>query len=164
MNRRPLGLTRSLLASSLVFITVGCAASATPSAAGDPSETPSSTISLAPAGPPPGGAVDEADPREDEPAVAGIVRSIGCVEGEVQEPLPLVTIQLSCRIGTERVYVLTFETSADRDAYLGEVRGPQVVTGGWNITGPAWVVHVETEATAVRLAKQLQADATPGSD
>lgn len=115
--------------------------------------------SLAPAGPAPGGGTHEEE-GEDDPAAAAIATSVGCVETETQAHVPSVDQQLSCRRGTEHVYVMTFRSTTDRDTYL--TREPQVIPGGFNVVGQTWVVHVEAPATANTLATQLRAALRPG--
>jgi hypothetical protein len=102
----------------------------------------------------------EADDGADQPAVAGLARSAGCVELEAQAHVASVDQQYSCRRGTERAYVLTFRSTADRDSYL--TRGPQVVPGGYDVVGPTWLVHVEAAATARILGTRLGGVVRPG--
>lgn len=129
-------------------------------AAANAASVPIAPDSLAPAGPAPGGPVNEAEPGARTP-VAQLADSIHCVDGESQAHLPFVSGQTSCRRGTERVYVLTFPSTADRDRYL--TQGPQVVPGGWNVTGPQWLLHVESRATATELAQSLHGVVVPGA-
>jgi hypothetical protein len=97
--------------------------------------------------------VPEAEVNE-HPAVAALAGPAGCEELETQAHIAAVESQFTCRRGTERLYLMTFRTAADRDTYLEQ--GPQVVPGGFNVVGPTWVVHVETAAIAETLADQLQ--------
>jgi hypothetical protein len=120
------------------------------------SEAPNS---LAPAGPAPGG-VAEAAEGEAPPAVAALASSLGCADLESQAHLAAVDAQATCRRGTERVYVMTFRSALDRDTYL--TQGPQVVTGGFNVVGTTWVVHVETATTAQDVGAQLQGAVVSG--
>jgi hypothetical protein len=94
-----------------------------------------------------------AEEGSNQPVAAAVARSSGCAEIESQAHLPVVDQQFSCRRGTEHAYVMTFRTTANRDAYL--TRGPQVVSGGFNVVGPTWVVHVESASTAGALGTQL---------
>ena len=119
------------------------------------SEAPNS---LAPAGPASGG-VAEAE-GEAPPAVAALASSLGCADLESQAHLAAVDAQATCRRGTERVYVMTFRSALDRDTYL--TQGPQVVTGGFNVVGATWVVHVETATTAQDVGAQLQGSVVSG--
>jgi hypothetical protein len=115
---------------------------------------------LAPAGPAPGGA-DLVDEGDEQPATAALARSVGCVELEPQAHVPAVEEQVSCRRGTERTYLMTFRSTADRDTYL--THGPQVVPGGFNVIGNTFVVHVPTTATARFLAAALPGLVRAGS-
>jgi hypothetical protein len=132
------------------------------SAAG-PSKNPQSTsvTDLAPAGPAPGGVVKEAGEEHDLGSVSQIADSIGCEDVEGQQHLPVVSQQLSCRRGVERLYVMSFDSWTNRDAYLSA--GPQVVTGGFNVVGPTWVVHVETQQTADEVQQKLQGEVRAGA-
>jgi len=138
-------------------------------AANSTSKTPASGTaappphgSLAPAGPAPGGySRAEEDAFGEQPIAARLADSVGCADLEVQEPLPAVSEQVSCRRGTDRVYVLTFDSPANRDTYLHAVR--PVVPGGWNIIGPTWVLHVETQSMATEVQRQIGGSANPTS-
>jgi hypothetical protein len=129
-----------------------------PSAAAHPTSPPG----LAPAGPAPGGGgAGEADEESDVGAVSHIADLIGCEDRESQQHLPMVSQQLSCRRGIERVYVMAFDSFTNRDAYLAS--GAQVVTGGYNVVGPTWVVHVESQQTANELQQQRGGAVQPGA-
>lgn len=135
------------------------AAPSTAQAGGTAAQTPSSTgatstpehVDLAPAGPAPGGPGDE-DEGEKFPIAAALALKVGCEDLESQAHVPAVSEQLSCRLGVEHVYVITFRTAADRDSYL---RGQQVVSGGFNVVGPTWVLHLEDPASSTAVARQL---------
>lgn len=115
--------------------------------------TPAALPDLAPAGPAPGG-TSPVDEGEEQPTVAALAAAVGCVELEPQTHVPSVDEQVSCRRGTERAYLLTFRSTADRDVYL--TRGPQVVTGGFTVIAATCVVHVASEGTARAFATRLR--------
>jgi len=149
----------------------GAAASgvASAGAANSTSRTPASGASappppgsLAPAGPAPGGySSAEEDAFGEQPIAARLADSVGCADLEVQEHLPAVSEQVSCRRGIDRVYVLTFVSPANRDTYLSAVR--PVVPGGWNVIGPSWVLHVETQSLATGIQQQIGGSTHPAA-
>jgi hypothetical protein len=123
--------------------TGGTAPSTLPSVAPD---------SLAPAGPAPGGGPGEAEDHLNA-QLTSLVSSLGCDDVETQSHLAAVDSQITCRSGTERLFMMTFRSSLDRDNYL--TQGPQVVDGGFNVVGPTWIVHTESATTAQHLGGQL---------
>jgi hypothetical protein len=116
-------------------------------------------VDLAPAGPAPAGPGDE-DESDRYPVASALALRAGCEDLESQAHLVSVAEQLSCRRGIEHVYVMTFRRTADRDAYLG---GQQVVTGGYNVVGPTWVVHMEDPTSSSTVAHQLGGTLRPGA-
>jgi hypothetical protein len=151
----------------LFLATTACAraghpesATAAPAAASGPATAAPSAAHLAPAGPAPGGVVKE-DDGKDQPVASALGDSAACADMESQQHLPVVDEQVSCRRGTERLYVLTFRNTTDRDTYL--TAGPQVVGGGFNVVGSTWVLHVEMSQTAATLATQLHGTVRPGA-
>src|SRR4051812_13449966 len=88
--------------------TRGTAPSTPPSVAPD---------SLAPAGPAPGGGPAEAEDHLSA-QLTSLVSSLGCEDVETQSHLAAVESQITCRSGTERLFMMTFRSSLDRDLYL----------------------------------------------
>ena len=163
-NGLGLRLTAAAVGSVLALLVTGCTShqpgrSAAAATAGR-SATPSSA-SLAPAGPAPGEASGAPGEDEEPGPSLDLARSIGCADIEEQESLPSVGQQLTCRRGVDRIYVMTFATSADRDVYLGQDQ--PVVPGGWNVIGPTWVIHTDVSAAAQELMHQLGGSVSAGA-
>ena len=119
------------------------------------------TGGLAPAGPAPGGPGEEGEGEGAQvPFAAALARDIDCADFEPQAHVAAVDEQLSCRRGVDRVYVMTFRSTTDRDTYLS---GAKVVSGGFDVVGPTWVVHLADAPVAESVATRLGGSVRPAS-
>lgn len=183
MDRRRTQVVVAIVSGLLLFCAAGCAspagqasgaqqtgaadiAAGSSAAAAPRSVTPlAARQDLAPDGAAPGGSAPGGaaplDEGDEQPAAEALARSVGCVEPEPQAHVAAVDEQVSCRRGAERTYLMTFRSTADRDICLAHA--PQVVSGGFNVIGKTFVVHVPTMATARFLAAVLPGQIRAGS-
>ena len=77
---------------------------------------------------------------------AALATTLGCPDFEPQERAPGVDAQVSCGIGSQRIYVQTFKGAHALKRYVQGGPGPQPV--GADVIGSNWIVHVDDASYA----------------